>query len=381
MRTLPLVIYLERWRNALSKKSVRDWLGTHWLAACCILAPLIFAFWAPDQAAYFLDSGAHKIKVSYQFPSVASDVSLLALDLRGRTLYAIASAFLYLASASAILFGFVVVWRRNGTLIAFLALLFFAVLGWVVAPHATAMENLRPLVVERILYAASLQPDARLLASTGNDVSVFARLVLSLFGVDQGPGATALGLLRLNAVTGLISVGMLLSALASVSVLRSEEEWTREQKLQDLRSRRMIIRLVLALGSVVLVVSVIASTLLIEWPTSLLIESQQIAIAPLGEALNLLFAASGTLGLIAAIGPALIAYLLDRHELVKGASKASQRPETSAMVKRSPIKRRQIEDDLSFAPLSSISGVIALFAPLMTPSVMELIKIAVGVRL
>jgi hypothetical protein len=182
-------------------------------------------------------------------------------------------------------------------------------------------------------------------------------------------------------VTGLISVGMLLSALASVSVLRSEEEWTREQKLQDLRSRRMIIRLVLALGSVVLVVSVIASTLLIEWPTSLLIESQQIAIAPLGEALNLLFAASGTLGLIAAIGPALIAYLLDRHELVKGASKASQRPETSAMVKRSPIKRRQIEDDLSFAPLSSISGVIALFAPLMTPSVMELIKIAVGVRL
>jgi hypothetical protein len=361
----------------LSKKSVRDWLRTHWLAACCILAPLIFAFWAPDQAASFLVSGAHKIKVPYQFPSVA-DVSLFAHDLRGRTLYAIASAFLYLASASAVLFGFVVVLRRNGALIAFLALLFFAVLGWVVAPHATAMEDLRPLVVERILYAASLQPDARLLASTGNDVSVFATLVLRLFRVDQVPGATALGLLRLNTVIGLISVGMLLSALASVSVLRSEEEWTREQRIQDLRSRRMIIRLVLALGSVVLVVAVIASMLLIEWPTSLLIGSQRIAIAPLGEALNLLFAASGTLGLIAAIGPALIAYLLDRHELLKGASNASQRPETSAMVKLPSIKRRQIEDDLSFAPLASIGGVIALFAPLITPSVMELIKIVVG---
>jgi hypothetical protein len=246
------------------------------------------------------------------------------------------------------------------------------------------MEKLRPLVVERILTAASSQPTTKILDSTGNDNSGLGTLLLKLFPGGQGPGATVIRLVRLNSVIGLVSVGMLLSALASVSVLRSDEEWTLEDKLRDLQSRRMIIRLSLGLGSVVLVVAVIASKVLIDWPASLLIKAQQIAIAPLGEALNLLFAASCTLCLIAAIEPALVAFLLDKNELLKVPSKASQRPKTataeSAPVEPTPLGLKQMEDDLGFAPLASIGGVIAVLSPLMTPHLMELIKFIIGLH-
>ncbi|HEY4848557.1 MAG TPA: hypothetical protein VIH87_12400 [Methylocella sp.] len=352
----------------------------------CIVAPILLGFGALNLTASMLTRQADRLPLTYEFLSARDRAASVAevkqidedpamtfgaKDLRGRVSYAVASAFLYLAAAAAIVFGLWVVGHRDRARIASEAILFFLFLGYLVARTPAAFDLLRPLVVERILAAANqMGPPFNVLASGDADRSLFIQIVGFFFrDVDSFGDPAVTGLVRLNSMIGLIAVGMLLAALASASV-RPENPPTHEELLSRLR----IMRIVLALGAAVLVAAVLCSKILIEWPTSLLSNSQQKAIAPIGDALNLMFGASCTMALIAALGPALAAFVLDRHAF--RAARADNQQAGAAAQDQAPVNAAPAQrsaDDLGFAPLPSISAAIAVLSPLLASHVLELV--------
>lgn len=379
-------------------RTVQNWFYARRWSLCCIVAPVLLGFVALDQTASMLTHRAEGLPLRYEFLSEIDlpgsstatvkqideknvrdlTVTFLAKDLRGRASYAVASALLYLASAAAIGFGFSVVRSRDGARIAILALLIFVLLGWNLASLSGAFDLMRPLIVERILEAANkLGPPLNVLASGDTDRSSFNQFVAGLFfvhHVDHFGDRAVTGLVRLNSMIGLIAVGMLVAALASISVRREGAP-----NYEELLSRLWIMRIVLALGATVLVVSVLCSNILIEWPTSLLSHSQQKAIAPIGEALNLMFGASCTMALIAALGPALVAFRLDRSRAFPAAPAGNRQAETTeaTALDRAPANAppaQRFPDDLAFARWPTISAAIAVISPLLASPLLDLVK-------
>ena len=376
-------------------RAVQNWVYAYGLSLCCIIAPFLLGFVALDQTASMLMHRAAGLELRYEFlstgdlPRAASmaevkqiaeknepdlAATFLAKDLRGRASYAVVSVLLYLASVAAIGYGLGVVGRRNGARLAFEALLCSVFLGYIVASTPPASDLLlRPLVGEHILAAANkLGPPMNVLASGDADRSLFNQFVGGLFRVDQFGDPAVTGLVRLTCMIILSAVGMLVAATASVSV-RPEKPPTYEELL----SRLTIMRIVLALGAAVLVVGVLCSKILIEWPTSLLSNSQQKAIAPIGEAVNLMYGAFGTIALIAGLGPSLVAFVLDRRAFRATLADNRQAETTEATAQdRAPAKpppAPRFADDLGFAPLSSIGTAIAVFSPLLASPLLGLL--------
>jgi hypothetical protein len=376
-------------------RAVQNWVYAYGLSSCCVVAPLLLGLVALDRTAAMLTHRAAGLELRYEFLSTRDmpraagvaevkqiaekneqdlAVTFLAKDLRGRASYAVASALLYLAAAAAMGFGLWVVGRRNGARLAFGALLCSVFLGYIVASYHEALDLLGPLVGEHILAAANkLEPPMNVLASGDADRSLFNQFVGILFPrVDQFRDPAVTGLVRLDFMIGFSSVGMLLAAMASVSV-RPEKPPTHEELL----SRRAIMRIVLALGAALLVVAVLCSKIRVEWPTSLLSNSQQKATAPIGDAVNLMFGASCTMALIAALGPALAAFVLDRQAFRATLADNRQAVTAEATVQdRAPANAApapRFTDDLGFATLSSISTAIAVFSPLLASPVLELL--------
>ncbi|MGH6839512.1 MAG: hypothetical protein ACREDT_12075 [Methylocella sp.] len=375
-------------------RTVQNWVYARRWSMCCIVAPVLLGFVALDQTASMLTHRAARLELPYELLSTRDlphpenlaeakqidgknerdlTVTILAKDLRGRASYAVASALLYLASAAAIGFGFSVVRSRNGARVAFEALLFFVFLGYIVASTPAAFDLMRPLVVEKILKAANeLASPMNYLTSGDADRSIFNQFVVGLFpGIDQFGDRAVTGLVRLNSIIGLIAVGMLLAALASISV-RQEKAPTHEELLM----RLWTMRIVLASGAAVLVVSVLCSKILVEWPTSLLSDMQHKAIAPIGEALNLMFGASCTMALIAAIGPALVAFVLDRSRAFPAAPADNRRDGTTAVdqAAATATQAQRFPDDLALARWSSISAAVAVISPLLASPLLDLVK-------
>jgi hypothetical protein len=376
-------------------RAVQNWVYAYGLSLCCIVAPLLLGFVALDQTASMLMHRAAGLELRYEFLS-ATDLpgsstatvkqideknvrdlvamTFVAKDMRGRASYAVASALLYLASAAAAVFGFSVVRRYSGARIAFGALLCFVFLGYIVASTPAAFDLLRPMVVEHILAATNkLAPPMNVLASVDADRSLFNQFVGILFPRDNQFGDPAVtGLVRLDFMIGFSAVGMLLAGLASVSV-RPENPPTHEELL----SRLTIMRIVLALGAAVLVVGVLCSKILIEWPTSLLSNSQQKTIAPIGEAVNLMYGAFGTIALIAGLGPALVAFVLDRQAFraTLADNREAETTEATAqdLAPANAAPAPRFADDLGFAPLPSISAAIAVFPPLLASPLLGLL--------
>jgi hypothetical protein len=373
-------------------RAVQKWVYARGWSSLCIVAPLLLGFGALNLTASMLTRQADRLPLTYEFlsardlPRAASvaevkqidedpAMTFLAKDLRGRASYAVASAFLYLAAAAAIGFGLLVVRRRNGARIAFEAMLIFVGLGYIIAANPGGFDLLRPLVVENILAAANqMGPPFNVLASGDADRSLFFNPFVRFFfhDVEDFGDPAVTSLVRLNSMIGLFAVGMLLAALASVSV-RPENPPTHEELL----SRREIMRIVLALGAAVLVAAVLCSKVLIEWPISLLSNSQQKAIAPIGEALNLMFGASCTMALIAALGPALVAFVLDRQAF-RAALADNRQAETIGAAAQdrasaNAAPAQGIADDLGFTPWPSISAAIVAFLPLLASHGQELV--------
>src|SRR3984893_5275347 len=257
-------------------RAVQKWVYAHGWSSLCIVAPILLGFGALNLTASMLTRQADRLPLTYEFLSArdraasGAEVKQIgedpartfgAKDLRGRVSYAVASAFLYLAAAAAIVFGLWVVGHRDRARIASEAILFFLFLGYLVARTPAAFDLLRPLVVERILAAANqMGPPFNVLASGDADRSLFIQIVGFFFrDVDSFGDPAVTGLVRLNSMIGLIAVGMLLAAPAS-SFVRPENPPTHEELLSRLR----IMRIVLALGAAVLVAAVLCSKILIE---------------------------------------------------------------------------------------------------------------------
>src|ERR1700694_367943 len=210
-----------------------------------------------------------------------------ARDIGGRFRYAVASVFLCAVSSAAFLFGATVVVRRRGRLppwAPWVVIAGFAGFSVWLAFRFAAFELVPPLIVESILKSVD-----------GKEAWATAGF--------------ALALVRINTCVALAAVGVLLMALYTASLRRPD----RKPTVKDLLKRREIAHWVLGFGSAILVVSVFASEILVDWPASLLVKSQQLALKPIGEALTLLLGAIGTIALFTAMAPALAAFILDVH--------------------------------------------------------------------
>jgi hypothetical protein len=361
-------LYRQAWRHAL--------------AICCIAAPLLLAAAVPDQVLHWLIPETTKNlsiprftllpdeKLSRnQQPGAASvpadqadaapspprqnrgrnDIDkielqdrktlLAARNISGRYRYAVTSALLFLVSIAAFAFGAVVLAERRGRAALAAAVVGSGLLSCLLALFPPAFERVRPLIVEFILRDADGYQFLKPLTFDRWETSEIVE-----------------GLIRFNTGIGVLGVGMLLCALYEVSIRAFKEDLTPNKLAQ----RREIARWVLGLGSAILVVAVLQSAVLVEWPPSLLVESQQLALKPIGSAMTLLLGAMGTIALLAALAPAIAAFMLDvRAYRATPEGRASERPEA---------------DELGFAPLSSITGVLAALAPLLFSGLAEVIK-------
>jgi hypothetical protein len=218
-------------------KRALDILSRYGLAACCVLGPLLFATvfttlafneLVPKQLAYeeasritFKYSAAEPKGKSTASPADKSaaatpaggdkaeppnrDMFLPARDYYGRSAYAVASGFLYLVSAAVLLFSIITIFRRWGLTGVGLGLLFFGVIVLDIA-YGIGIPRGRHLVVDQLLNRA-------------DEFETLKQMV--------GPmptGDTVRRLVRINTIASLIPVGMILLALASLSVRPTDDK-------------------------------------------------------------------------------------------------------------------------------------------------------------
>jgi hypothetical protein len=272
-----------------------------------------------------------------------------ARDIGGRVRYVVASAFLCAVSIAAFGYAAAVVVRRRGWLPLWAPWAVFggfALLSIWLAFNSAGFERIRPLIVESILEAA----DAKQAWQTAS---------------------RALVLVRINTWVALVAVGALLTALYTASLRYPDRKADRAELLR----RREIAHWVLGFGSAILVISVFASEILVDWPASLLAKSQQAALKPMGEVLTLLLGAMGTIALFAAMAPALAAFMLDVHRY-RATTKTEAVPEQRSVPPPLPAPKpaQPADDGLGFAPLPVVTAVVAAFAPLLASSLMQVAK-------
>lgn len=367
---------------------VSNILRRYLLAFMCILAPVLFSGLAGKLAQVVTHDAAGRVEFNYKFinsqrsaePETVSSTSRVsktdpaflapALDIRGRIRYAAASALLWFVSCCAFCFGFGIVWERTSffqTLLIALCILFSA--GWV-SVHSEILEQLRPLLVERVLAEAA---NVQALPTQGGWFEDFFQFFFG--GRDLGrPGATVLTLVRLNAVVGLTAVGMLLLVLAIISIRSDQSDLTLDEQERELTERRRLLSVALGFGSAVLVLGIVTTTLLADWPTSMLVESQRNAIGPIDDAHNLQIGVSSTIALMAAVTPALYSLYLDRCSAIEAGRAAIARVKT----RRKQPPGKPAEEDVSFWSWASAGSVLAVFAPVLAPAILDLLKKIIG---
>jgi hypothetical protein len=202
----------------------------------------------------------------------------------------------------------------------------------------------RYLVVDRILDMA----DAHLLLSQIRLGWPTASIVNAIILVTNFVGYLASGL-----VLGALCV---LSVRVAAGALRAEE----------LKQRRNHIRVALMLASAILAISVISTKILLQWPQSLLIDSQAAGLKTLTDAILFRWGSLGTITLVAAFIPAITAWTLDVEAF---------KAQTSTRVKDSKEAAiSQNDDGLDFAWLPALGSIVAVLAPLLVSPFADTLK-------
>ena len=368
-----------------SSERLAAWLRQYGLAVCCIAAPLllslgvlsltqeiliapalhpgsgdarlVFSYKAaqPEAAAAAAQAAAKTAGSSPQQKVVPDkDMYLPALHYAGRASFAIASGFLYVASLTTLIFSAVILFRRwqwKGVISTFLiwSVVSAAITFLVSDPHG------RYLVVRDLLNRADSFP--------GLEKFVFHR-----FGYSIPTGDLVEYVVHANTMIALVPVGMLLTALFAISIrapeIESEDDLTARQ--DDLSARLMTLRCALVLGSACFVMGVLSNKALVEWPLQLVSAGQAVALRPIADSLILQFGALGTVALFAAFAPAIVAWMLDVERL-KAAPAGADKPVTA-----SPA------DGLVFAPMATVTAVIATLAPILASPVFDSLKALAG---
>jgi hypothetical protein len=372
-----------------------DILSRYGLAACCVLGPLLFATvfmtlafneLVPKQLA-FEESNKITFKYSPSEPKAKSiagpadksaaaggdkaeampnrDMYLPARHYYGRSAYAVASGFLYLISAAVLLFSIITIVQRWGWTGVVLGLLFFGVIVLDIA-YGIGIPRGRHLVVDQLLNKA-------------DEFDTLKQMVGSM-----PTGDTVRRLVRINTIASLIPVGMILLALASLSVRPTDNKLDPA----ELKSRLAGIQCAMMLASGILVVGVLANKTLVDWPLTLVAEPDAAALRPIADALTLQLGASGTIAMFAAFAPAMTAWSLDvaRYRAIKAdptRSAAKTEPAKSGAIKSEPSKpaaAAETEPDarLIFAPLSTIAAIFAALAPILASPFFDGLKAILG---
>jgi len=169
-----------------------------------------------------------------------------------------------------------------------------------------------------------------------------------------------------------MGASMLMAAAYTVAIRARHEELA----FDELIKRREIGRWLLGLASGIWLAAVLSSELLVRWPPSLLVQSQQLALQPIISAVPLLLGAVGTMVLFATACPALAAFTLDvrRYRAKVLRVKATGTEPTSLIVTAKNGEAAGAEDTLAFAAWPTVAGIAATLAPLLVSVLGEALK-------
>ena len=323
------------------------------LAIACVVAPFLFGLWPSSVTVAWLMAPSHveRMQLDYRLrdaptpgpqggagaekaaraeASPAPRFELVAQHFSGLVNFGLTSGFLYFVSAGALAVSGLIIRRRLGDRMLALAIAAFAVLGMLESWLVMADKQRRILVTDNILRLAD-----------GHDLLK-----------DLPAAGRLVELLAFNLFVGLFAVGVVLMALAVGSVRRGPSV-----DRADLEDRLFVIRVTIVLASALLVVAVLQTKALVEWPISLLVEAQRKALDPAGDALTRLWAGSASVALLAAFLPGIAAWYLDRWDY------RTTHPTSDAQ-----------PDGLDIAPLSTVTAVLAVLAPVVASPILDVAK-------
>jgi len=336
------------------------------LAIACVVAPFLFGLWPSSVMVAWLlwPSHVERVQLDYRLrdqpaqgpqreaaagqkaergeaaPGVRSDAKpdaaarfdLVAQHFSGLINSGLASGFLYFVCAAAFaVSGVFVQWRLGGRKLA-LVVAAFAVFAALETWLVVSAKQRRILVTDNILQLADRHDLLGHMPVADRWVQLLAIIIF----------------------IGLFTFGVLLTALAAASVRRGALV-----DRTDLDDRLFIIRVAMVMASALLVVVVLTAKAQLEWPISLLVEGERKALDPAGDAMTRLWGGSCTVAMLAAFLPGIAAWYLDR-----GAYRAVHPPSDA----------RPEADGLDIAPLSTVTALLAVLAPVIASPILDAAK-------
>lgn len=262
-------------------------------------------------------------------------LSIVANHIAGRLNVAYAYAFLLLVSFLAYAFGSYVVVSYWGWIAWLAATAVFAAASYGIALFDLQGEIMRGIAADNILARADANPLLQFMPASDNLRS----------------------LIRFGLFFGYTAVGLVLMSLFLASI-----RWGDAAHLEGLKRRLFVIRAGMVLGSAILVVVVLSSRAVFDWPLSLLVKADHDALAPAADALVRKWGTIGSISLIAAFLPAITAWYLDRATY-----RSTAPPEEE---KKTPPDAGELE----IAPWGTVTSVIAVLAPFIASPIFDALK-------
>jgi hypothetical protein len=262
-------------------------------------------------------------------------LQIVANHIAGRLNVAYAYAFLVLVSVVAFGFGSYVVISKKGWAVWSWTFVVFAIATGIIAVLDINRGALRGFVADNILARADADALLQFLPAANS----LRSLIVGGLGI------------------GYLSVGMILAALFVASVRKCEKS-----TLDDLKGRLLVIRVGLVLGSAILIVVVLSSRAVFDWPLSLLAEPDRKALMPAADALVRKWGAIGSISLIGAFLPAITAWYLDR-DCYRNA------PQPAKEAKPMPD-----EGELEIAPMSMVTSIVVILGPIIASPMFDAFK-------
>jgi hypothetical protein len=260
-------------------------------------------------------------------------LQLLANHIAGRLNVAYGYAFLVLVSVVAFVFGSYVLVDKYGWGAWAVVTAIFATVTVTLAYFDLNHGGVRRFVADNILARADGHALLQYLPASDN----------------------LRGLIMFGLCVGYLSVGLVLASLFVAAVRKGSSA-----TLEDLKARLFVIRVGLILGSAILVVVVLSSRAVFDWPLSLLAEPDRKALAPAADALVRKWGAIGSISLVAAFLPAIAAWYLDR--------------ECYRTTPHPPPAPQETVAELEIAPLSTVTSIIAVLAPIVASPIFDALK-------
>jgi hypothetical protein len=353
-----------------------EFLRRFGLAAACILVPFVVVHFGMDGPVGNLIPQEKVEKppftVSYTLRSDPKNnneakASLYARDLAGRYSYGVGVGFMYLLIALAVPFAGTIVYRRAGLPGLGIVAAGACLLAGYVSYNVVERPYARPLIIDGILLQADdyFAPKAPTATAPSTPCPVID-LPATRSWTIPGAHSTACMVDRIMVITsfiGVFAVGLMMGAVCLASVRSTRNDLEQD----DLKRRRIEIQVAFVLTSAVLVVYVLISKMLLDWPLSLLADAQRPTFELISESVLFHWSAAATIVLLLIFIPALVAYLLD-----VAAYRARRRgdAETSASLPA---------DGLEFARWSSgMANVVIALAPLLASPIANMLKAIIG---